>query len=54
MGRLTKAELQFFLELIAHRYGFGYSDEKAECLGKEIGVGQLQAKLSMMVEVAPE
>lgn len=44
MMNLTVEEYQFLMELIERFYGRGYSDVKP--------VGHLQAKLSMMAEVA--
>lgn len=41
---MTVEELNFLMNLIRKEFGFGYSDIKA--------VGQLQAKLSIMAEVA--
>lgn len=41
---LTVEEIQRLLELISEKYGFGYSNEP--------GVGALQAKLSIMQEMA--
>lgn len=41
--RLTKEEVQLLLRLLREKYGPGYSEEP--------GVGQLQAKLSVMLEV---
>lgn len=41
---LTVEELQFIMQLISDRFGRGYSDVP--------GVGRLQAKLSILAEVA--
>ncbi len=48
LGRLTSKEIYFILGLMREKYGFGYSDAKEG----EIKVGQLQAKLSIMLELA--
>lgn len=44
MIRLTADEIYILLEALQHKYGQGYS--------KEENVGKLQAKLSIMGEVA--
>ena len=44
MNRLTYNELKLILEALSAKYGMGYSSEPA--------VGQLQAKLSIMLQVA--
>ena len=44
--QLTKAEITLILDLIREKYGFGYSDKPE--------IGKLQAKLSMMLEMASD
>lgn len=41
---LTTEEILFILELLQEKYGFGYSEDPK--------IGQLQAKLSIMLEAA--
>lgn len=41
---LSKQEILFILELMRQKFGFGYSDAP--------GVGALQAKLSILMEMA--
>ena len=48
LNRLNSREILFLLELIEKQYGAGYSDD----VEGEIVVGLLQAKLSLMMEVA--
>ena len=48
LGRLTSKEIHFILGLMQEKYGFGYSDAEED----GIKVGQLQAKLSIMMEAA--
>ena len=40
---LTLEEIKIILDAMSHKYGAGYSEEP--------GVGQLQAKLSILMEV---
>ena len=42
--RLSSREITLILNALEHKYGSGYSNDKE--------VGQLQAKLSIMLEVA--
>ena len=46
MGALTVEQVAFLLQLIEREYGRGYSHDPA--------VGQLQAKLSIMAEMASQ
>ena len=43
---LTVEDIQTILQALRDKYGFGYSDEP--------GIGALQAKLSIMLEMAAE
>ena len=45
---LSSKEIHFILMLIQEKYGFGYSDVETD----DVKVGALQAKLSVMLEVA--
>jgi len=44
---LSSKEIQFILSLISEKYGFGYSNAEE----RDVKVGQLQAKLSIMLEM---
>jgi len=48
LGKLTSREIRFILNLMQEKYGFGYSD----AVENEIQVGSLQAKLSVLLELA--
>ena len=48
LGKLTSNEIYFILNLMQEKYGFGYSD----AVEGEIRVGALQAKLSVLLELA--
>jgi len=46
MSILTKREIRLILEVIGEKVGFGYSKDRR--------IAALQAKLSIMLEMAPE
>ena len=49
---LTKAEILFLLDLLREKYGMGYADHNEENLAGLVQVDKMQAKLSIMLEVA--
>jgi len=48
LGKLTSKKIYFILNLMQEKCGFGYSD----AVDGEIRVGALQAKLSVLLELA--
>lgn len=52
---LTKNQIRALLQILRDKYGQGYSDDVVFLRGGDpdnVSVGQLQAKLSIMLEVA--
>jgi hypothetical protein len=49
---LTESEIGYLLQLLAEKHGFGYSQDHVEGDRGPVKVGALQAKLSLMLEVA--
>lgn len=49
---LTHGEIELFLWYLRGEYGFGHSDAKRQMDKETVSIGTLQAKLSIMLELA--